>query len=137
MANFRNLKVWRKSHELSLRVSKAAIKMRGRALGDIRSQLTKAAESIPSNIVEGSSMKGDREYARFIGYSIGSSNELENHLITARDKQLLSLTQYHGLLARLIEVRKMLYGLLRALKNPPPPPTPKRRDSAEDQGKTS
>ena len=43
--------------------------------------MTRSAVSIPSNIAEGSSRRSEKEYARFIEMSLGSSFELETQLI--------------------------------------------------------
>jgi hypothetical protein len=47
--------------------------------------------------------------------AIASTDELEHHLITARDRAAIDDPTYVRLLDRLIEVRRMLYGLQRAL----------------------
>jgi four helix bundle protein len=71
--------------------------------------------SIPANIVEGRGQKSDRQFARFLGYAINSSSELEYHLIVARDAKLISLADSRSLLDQTIEVRKMLRGLLKTV----------------------
>lgn len=62
-------------------------------------------------------MQGSREFARFIGYSIASSSELEYHLIVARDVAAITVSDFHSLTSQLVEVRKMLFGLLRRLRS--------------------
>ena len=52
MSDFKKLADWQKAHAFSLRVHHAAQKMRGRENATLRSQLGRAAESIPANIVE-------------------------------------------------------------------------------------
>ena len=70
-------------------------------------------------------MKGDREFARFLGYSIASSDEVENHLITARDRRLITDARFLRLLEQLAEVRRMLHGLRKKVQ-PRTPLTPPR-----------
>jgi four helix bundle protein len=72
--------------------------------------------SIPANIVEGRGQKSERDFARFLGYALNSSSELEYHLVVARDIRAITLSDFTSLHAQLIEVRKMLYGLLRSIK---------------------
>jgi four helix bundle protein len=115
MADFKKLQVWQKAHQLSIDVDRVASGIRGHAV--LRDQMTRAADSIPSNIVEGRAMKGNREFARYLGYSISSSDEIENHLLSARDKGLIPKAVYQALLDQLIEVRRMLHGLLRRLRS--------------------
>jgi len=45
--------------------------------------------SIPANIAEGRRQKSEKEFARFLGYALNSSSELEYHLIVARDTQVI------------------------------------------------
>jgi four helix bundle protein len=71
--------------------------------------------SIPANTVEGRGQKSDRQFARFLGYAINSSSELDYHLIVARDAKLISLADSRSLLDQTIEVRKMLRGLLKTV----------------------
>ena len=43
-------------------------------------QASRAAVSIPSNIAEGSSRSSDKDYARYLEISLGSSFELETQI---------------------------------------------------------
>jgi four helix bundle protein len=72
--------------------------------------------SVAANIVEGQGQSSRREFIRFLGYSVNSTSELEYHLIVARDLGAISLAIFRTLLAQLIEVRKMLHGLIRSLR---------------------
>ena len=67
-------------------------------------------------------MPGRREFARFVGYSIASSSELEGHLIALRDLRVVSPSDFLALASDLSEVRKMLYGLLRSRRRDGKPP---------------
>jgi four helix bundle protein len=108
MANFRQLKVWQKAHVLSLATSAAAESIRGRSFAALRGQLVRCAESVVATIVEGRASRGERQFARFVGMAIASTDELEHHLITARDRAAIDDPTYVRLLDRLIEVRRML-----------------------------
>ena len=68
--------------------------------------------SIPANIVEGRRQESEKEFARFLRIALNSGCELEYHLIVARDIRVISETDSESLLRELIEVRKMLHGLL-------------------------
>jgi four helix bundle protein len=79
--------------------------------------MIRAAMSIPANIVEGKGQKTAREFARFLGYSVNSSSELEYHLTVARDFRVITLAEFTPLLEQLVEVRKMLYGLEKSVRD--------------------
>lgn len=77
--------------------------------------------SIPANIVEGRGHASDREFRRFLRYAIHSSSELEYHVTLARDLHAISVNDSKSLLDQVIEVRKMLYGLIKSLSKEPAP----------------
>lgn len=84
----------------------------------LRSQVVRAAMSVPANIVEGRAQRTDREFSRFLGYAIASASELEYHLIAACDIGVLPTQKATGLIGRVVEVRKMLIGLQKKLSGP-------------------
>jgi four helix bundle protein len=111
MGDFKKLQVWQKAHELALETHATADKIRGRSYTSLRSQMVRAAASIDANIVEGSGQRSDREFIRFIDIAINSANELESHLIMARDLGALGASDFITLREQLVTIRKMLYGL--------------------------
>ncbi len=112
MADFKKLKVWQKAHALALSVNRTAGGIRGSAHVSLRSQMVRAAMSIDANIVEGRGQRSDREFARYLGIAINSANELESHLIMSRDVGALKQVDFLTLVEELVEVRRMLHGLL-------------------------
>ena len=114
MTDFNKLKVWHKAHVMAMDVHRLAGQIRGAKHASLRSQMTRAAMSVPTNIVEGCNQQSIREYSRFLRIALNSTTELEYHLLASRDLAAIhegSLT----LITQVIEVRKMLYGLLRYL----------------------
>jgi four helix bundle protein len=116
MSDFRKLAVWQKAHEMSLAVSRVAQDIPRARHKALRDQLTRAADSVPTNIVEGRAQSTDAQFARFLDYSIASASETEYHLISARDKGVIRLEDYQSLCEQVIEVRKMLHGLVNKLR---------------------
>src|SRR5882672_1201164 len=114
MRDFRKLFVWQKAHALTIRLDTVlpAVAKKKPRLAD---QLERAAESIPANIAEGCGRESKADYRRFLTMAIGSTTELENHLIRAHDTGLLATRDYNELLAATIEIRKMLHGLRKSL----------------------
>jgi four helix bundle protein len=115
VSDFKNLKVWRKAHALALNVHRVAVQIRGAEFVSLRSQMIRASFSIPTNIVEGNGQESAQQFARFVRFSVNSTTELEYHLIAARDVRVIKATDFKSLSDQTIEVRKMLYGLLRHL----------------------
>jgi four helix bundle protein len=127
MSDFKRLRVWRAAHSLVLNTNRIAGGIRGTRYAALRSQMDRAAMSVSANIVEGRQQRTEREFARFLGYSLASVSELENHLIVARDISAISQSDYHSLLVQVTDVRKMLHGLIgklsKSLQSGRPVPT--------------
>lgn len=116
MSDYRKLQVWRKAHALALNAHRVASRIRGNQYASFRSQIIRAAMSIPANIVEGREQKTDSAFARFLRIALASASELEYHLTAARDIQAISKGDYLSLSSQVVEVRMMLYGLIRRLE---------------------
>lgn len=119
VSDFKTLRVWQKAHALALNAHRIAMRLPGSHNSALRSQVIRAAMSIPTNVVEGTGQRSAREYARFVSIAVNSASELEYHLMIARDLGAISVKEFDSLSSETLEVRKMLYGLLRALKNSP------------------
>jgi len=115
MSDFKKLHVWRKAHALALNAHRVAARIRGAEYASLRSQIIRAAMSVPTNIVEGRGQKSAKEQSRFLRYAVNSTSELEYHLIAARDLNIVARNDFASLLSQLIEVRKMIHGLLNYL----------------------
>jgi four helix bundle protein len=115
MQDYKNLKVWAKAHALMLNVNNVARRL-PREYASLRSQMRRAAESIPTNIVEGSGRNSRKEFASYLQTSISSCSELEYHLRVARDYGLLSQKEWASLTRDVREVRMMLTGLIKRLR---------------------
>jgi len=119
VTDFRKLKVWQKAHLLAMDVHRVTGEIRGTKHASLRSQMTRAAMSVPTNIVEGCGQQSTREYSRFLRIALNSTTELEYHLVTARNLAAVRASDSLTLISQVIEVRKMLYGLLRYLASHP------------------
>ncbi|HST08440.1 MAG TPA: four helix bundle protein [Gemmatimonadaceae bacterium] len=130
MGDFRKLKVWEKAHGVAVRAHRLAKSMRDSRYAPLRNQIIRAAESIPTNIVEGSRKSTNADFARFLDYALNSASELEYQLMLARDIGAAEEEETSLLITALTEIRKMLHGLIRRVKSSPRPNArkkPKRR----------
>ena len=118
MADFRNLVVWQKANKFSVKTAGAVENIRGNAGSILRRQLLKSTFSIQTNVAEGSSKRSDKEFARYVRISLGSSTETANHLILMHDLGLIDETTFASLDSRLDEVGRMLSGLEKRLRGP-------------------
>ena len=116
MQDFKNLKVWQKSHRLTLEVYRITTDFPSRERFCLAKQLRTAALSVTSNIAEGSARDGDVEFRRFSYMALASACELECQLLVARDLSLLKTDPWMRVNAAGEEVRKMLWALIRRLE---------------------
>src|SRR3989338_9336645 len=76
MANYRDLTVWQKAIELVVVVYKFTQKFPAEEQYGLKSQMRRAAVSIPSNIAEGSRRRG-KDIRHFLVIAFASGSELE------------------------------------------------------------
>ncbi|HUQ21147.1 MAG TPA: four helix bundle protein [Gemmatimonadaceae bacterium] len=111
MQDFRKLEVWHQAHAHTLAVRKATNGFPRSGYSSLKLQLTRAAESIPYNIVEGCGASTRKEFARFLDISIKSSSETEYQLQLAYDYGVIKEKHWKELSDETIIIRKRLYRL--------------------------
>jgi four helix bundle protein len=110
--DFRDLKVWEKSHQLALIVYKYTQAFPKQELFGITSQMRRAAVSIPSNIAEGCGRGGNADLARFLSIAMGSASELEYLLLISAGLGFLNRIDHKELELATTEVKRMLASLI-------------------------
>jgi four helix bundle protein len=108
MKNFKKLKIWQKGMEIVEETYKVTRQLPKTEVYALANQMNRCSVSIPSNIAEGASRRSERDQARFIQFSMGSSFELETQLILS--SRLYPEILVEGLLVLLEEEQKMLAG---------------------------
>lgn len=116
MRDFRKLRVWGRAHQLTLALYRATKEFPRDELYGLRAQIRRAAASVGANLAEGCGRKGDREFARFLYFALGSASELEYHLILALDLGYLEVTTGRRIGGEVVEVKRMISGLITKLK---------------------
>ena len=120
MGDFQQLKVWQKAHQLTLATYRLSEPFPKEELYGITSQLRRSAASIPANIAEGCGRGGDAELIRFLRIGLGSANELQYHLLLARDLNYIDACAHAELANETMEVRSMLAHLIQSLQQSRP-----------------
>ena len=116
MQDYRKLVVWQKAHKLALATYAISAYLKAPEGWPLRDQILRAAISIPSNMAEGAGRGSDADFGRFLWHSMGSCNELEYDLLLARDLTFLPEREHTQLTGQLVEVRRMLTGLIESVK---------------------
>jgi four helix bundle protein len=110
---FRKLEVWHKAHELTLRIYRMTEGFPKEETFGLAVQLRRSAISVPMKIVEACGRDDAAEFSRCLGQARGTGVELEYLMLLARDLQFMKVEDYDALQAQVIEVRKMLSGLMK------------------------
>ncbi len=116
MQDFHNLKVWKKSHQLTLSIYTATANYPKEEIYGLTSQLRRASASIPTNLAEGCGRGSDPDFLRFLWIAMGSASELEYLLLISRDLDYLQPTIHQSLCRDVIEVKQMLASLIKKVK---------------------
>ena len=116
MRDFKNLRVWEKSHKLTLNIYKVTENFPKIEIYGLTSQIRRASVSIGANIAEGCGKQSEAEFARYLYIALGSASELEYHLILASDLQYITKESHIRLENNLIEIKKMLVSFIKKLK---------------------
>lgn len=111
MQPFADLKVWQRSHKLTLEIYRLTASFPADERFGLVSQIRRAAVSIPCNIAEGSRRSHARDYGRFLNIAEGSGAELTYLVILSRDLGYVDKERAPGLLAEIDEILRMLYTL--------------------------
>ena len=122
MRNFKELKIWERSYQLTLVGYKILSEVSNDEKFGITSQIKRALISIPSNIAEGASRSTDKDFLRFLDIALGSSFEAETQLLLLKDLNLVK-SDISFALAEINEIQKMISSFIRNLKaktNPKP-----------------
>ena len=109
---FEKLECWRHAKELAVWVYEVTKKFPGEERFGIVSQMRRAANSIASNLAEGTSRKSKKDQAHFSTMSYSSTIELLNDIIISRDLNYLTEEMYQEGRKK-IEVQTYLTAMLR------------------------
>lgn len=114
---FMDLLVWKKGHELVLKIYQLTETFPRKEIFGLSSQMQRCAVSITSNIAEGFSRKGYKEKIQFFYTSLGSATELQNQLIISYDLGYIKLSDYNNAMDSLISVQKLLNAFIKKTKS--------------------
>jgi four helix bundle protein len=114
VGDYQELLVWQKAMHLAKAVyGQTRVFPKEEAYG-LTSQIRRAAIFIPSNIAEGASRAGPKEFLQFLHVARGSASELETQLLLA--ERIGYLAGNEDLHSKLTSVKQLINGLIRSLK---------------------
>ena len=116
MRNFRELHIWQKGMKIVREVYRLTPLLPDIEKYGLKSQLQRAAVSIPSNIAEGCSRDTARDFKWFLHIAIGSAFELETQLTIAQQLDLIPKKKVEPILLLLSEEQKMINRFISIIK---------------------
>ena len=117
MRNFREYDIWIDAMEVVDVVYKITDEFPSNERYSLTSQITRSAVSIPSNIAEGASRSSEKDFARFLEISLGSSFELETQLRIASTRNYVAVSEFEVVLKNIISLQKRIYALRKKVLN--------------------
>ena len=117
MRNYKNLKIWEQGIELVKQVYVLVELLPSTEKFGLKSQITRAAVSIPSNIAEGCSRNSEVEFKRFLEIAMGSLFEVQTQLIIVNELGFIKSEDLSSVFELLETEGKMINGLINTIKN--------------------
>jgi four helix bundle protein len=115
MHNIKDLKIWNKAIDLTIKVYDISSKFPNDERFGLISQIRRCAVSVPSNISEGAGRNTKGEFKQFLGVANGSCYELQTQIVIAQKLGFISDEDCSDILNCIDELQKMNYKLQSAL----------------------
>jgi len=117
MQNYKNLNVWVKSHEITLKIYGLTNGFPKEEIYSLTSQIKRCSSSIPANIAEGCGKNSNKDLGRFLNIALGSANETECFLLLSKDLGYLTLEDHQLLEKTINEIKAMLISLIQKVRS--------------------
>jgi four helix bundle protein len=116
-AHYRDLVVWKKAMDAAKEVYRLAARLPREETYGMRSQLTRAAVSVPANIAEGWARESSKEKAQFLAVAQGSLAEAETLLTLCEDLEWFPRAETEHVRSLQDEVGRMLTMMRRRFRD--------------------
>lgn len=113
----KKLQLWENSMNLVTSIYKLTSKFPKEEEYGLKSQLRRAAVSVPSNIAEGLTRRTNADKIHFLNITNGSLSEIDAQLEIALRLKYIAESEFEHFENELIAVQKLLSGLIRSLNS--------------------
>ena len=111
---FEDIIAWQKAQDLSVEIYTELKTLKD---WDFKNQITRASVSISNNIAEGFERNSDKDFQKFLFYSLASCSEVKSMLYLAKRLQYIGDEKTNFLMINSIEISKILTGLIKSLES--------------------
>ncbi|MEQ8469768.1 MAG: four helix bundle protein [Marinoscillum sp.] len=115
--SFRNLKVWVEARLLNQLVFDKILSNSEIKDFPLKDQINRSSGSVMDNIAEGFGRGGTKEFVVFLGYSLGSLNEVESQLIRTLDRSYIDQEAFDEFSSLTQKLTGMLISFSNYLRN--------------------
>ncbi len=115
MMPYEKFEAWKVAHQLALEVYKITAHWPRAERYELTAQARRAALSAPTNIAEGSTKRGPREFRRYLDIARGSLSELSYLLLFSRERGILDDETFRTLNVLRERASKLAWGLYASL----------------------
>ena len=119
MRNFREMHIWTQGIDLAVKAYRIIKQLPKEEEYGLKSQVRRAAISIPSNIAEGCSRSSEREFKHYLEISLGSSFEIETNFILAHRLSLIPQKDLLQFIEELHKEQRQINALVTKIKTSP------------------
>lgn len=113
---FEDLKVWQFAREQAKQIYQFIQRDNFAKDYELKNQVSRSSGSVMDNIAEGFGRGSRAEFILFLGYSLGSNDEVKSQLHRAFDRTHINQQQFDELYAVADRITKMLVSLMNYLK---------------------
>lgn len=113
---FTDLYAWQEAHTIVLLIYEHTRSFPQDERFGLTSQLRRAVVSISSNIAEGFCRTSPKEKIQFYSIALGSTSEVQNQLLIAKDVGYMSKPHFDKIAAQSVTVHKLINGLIKSTK---------------------
>ncbi|WP_299318877.1 four helix bundle protein [uncultured Maribacter sp.] len=117
MRDFKKLEIWKNGITIVKHVYSLVQKLPSEEKFGLKSQLSRAAVSVPSNIAEGCSRNSEVEFKRFLEIALGSLFEVETKLVISEELKFLDSKELKSIFELISIESKMINSLISKIKN--------------------
>ena len=110
----KDLEVWKNAIDFVVDIYRSSENFPPEERYGLKSQICRAAVSIPSNIAEGAGRQSSKEFVHFLSIALGSLSEVETQLIIS--ERLSYMSDICLLIDKLNLIRRQIIGLKKSLE---------------------
>jgi four helix bundle protein len=112
MKDFKKLQIWQLGMEIVDDVYNMIPSIPSEGRFGMKSQVTRAAVSVPANIAEGNGKRSEKDKKRFVEIALGSAFELETHLIIVKNRKWVEEKLIDELIEKVLREQRMIDGFI-------------------------